>query len=73
MNTPAVCQIERQIVVAGRKRQKRSVLDDIVEGMRRLLEDLDTLLHPEKIRRPVPVPVPVRPDPRRNPRNPYRP
>ena len=50
----------------------RDIIDSAVEGMRRLLDDLDRLLNPEERPKPVPVPVPVRPDRREKPHDPYR-
>lgn len=64
--------LERQIIVIDRV---RDIIDNAVEGMRRLLENLDRLLNPEEHGEnptPVPVPVPVRPDRREKPRDPYR-
>ena len=64
--------LERQITVIDRV---RDIIDSAVEGMRRLLDDLDRLLNPEERSegpRPVPVPVPVRPDQRGKSRDPYR-
>jgi hypothetical protein len=54
-------------------KNKRNFLDEIAEGIRRTLEELDQLLNPEKRlkRRPIPVPVRVRPD-RRDPETPQR-
>ncbi len=50
--------LERQIDVSN---EKRNLFDDIVEGTRRILEDLDRVLNPEKHaekqQQPVPVPV----------------
>ncbi len=45
--------------------KKTNPLDDIAEGVRRLLDELEQLISPEKRqkRAPVPVPVRVRPDP----------
>lgn len=54
--------------------KKPSILDDVVEGIRRLLEEIERAINPDKQRRqdqPVPVPVPVEPD-RRLRRDPYR-
>lgn len=52
-------------------RKENSLIDDIAEGIRRILEDLDSVFNPDKKQR-VPVPVPVRRDPDpRDPRN-YR-
>lgn len=56
-------------------RKRNSLIDDIAEGIRRVLEDLDDLINPEKKqeRARVPVPVRIRRDERdpRDPRN-YR-
>jgi len=56
-------------------RKRNSLIDDIAEGIRRVLEDLDGLINPEKQqeRARVPIPIPVRRDKRdpRDPRN-YR-
>ena len=61
---------ERQNDVAPKK---RNLYDDIVEGTRRLLEDLDRLLDPEKRKQqkqqPVPIPIPVEPENPRHRRN----
>jgi hypothetical protein len=51
-------------------RPKRNVLDDVADGVRQILDDLENLLNPEKQqRKPAPVPVPVRIRPER--RDPY--
>ena len=49
---------------------KRNIFDDIADGLRRTLEELERLLNPEKRakRERVPVRIPVRND-RRYPRN----
>lgn len=53
--------------------EKRDVLDDVVDGVRRILDEIDKLLNPDKQRKPIPVPVPVRSRPdRRYPQDPYR-
>lgn len=54
--------------------EKRNLVDDIVEGMRRLIEDLEHLFDPEKRqkRAPIPVPVRVRPDRREQQDRSYR-
>ncbi|MEL6308770.1 MAG: hypothetical protein AAFR81_12710 [Chloroflexota bacterium] len=50
--------------------KKRTLWDDIVELGRDIVETLDEALHPEKKRKPAPVPIPVRQHPpRRNPHN----
>ena len=41
-------------------KREHTLLDDIVELGRELLEKLDEALHPEKYRKPVRVPIPVR-------------
>ena len=53
--------------------QKRTILDDIYDGARRVMEDLQRLLNPDQQRRqaPVPVPVRIRPDEQNPPRDPY--
>lgn len=53
---------------------KRDVVDDIVDGVRQVLEEFDRLLRPEKRPKPAPVPVPVRSRPGNTlpPRDPYR-
>ncbi|MFW5772730.1 MAG: hypothetical protein ACOCZH_05330 [Phototrophicaceae bacterium] len=53
--------------------QKRTILDDIYDGARRVMEDLQHLLNPDKQRRqaPVRVPVRIRPDEQNPPRDPY--
>lgn len=52
--------------------EKRTFLDDIVDGARRLWEDVDQMLNPEKKKKRAKVPIPVRSrqDPRRDPRYP---
>ena len=42
-------------------REKRNILDDLVEGARRVLEDIENALNPEKRqeRAKVPIPIPV--------------
>jgi hypothetical protein len=47
---------------------KRSLLDDLIDGAREIMETLDRLLNPGKSPKPVPVPIPVRPNPRYDPR-----
>jgi len=42
--------------------KKRDIFDDIVEGVRRIMEDIERALNPDKKKAPVPVPVPVHPD-----------
>lgn len=52
-------------------RKQKSLIDDIAEGIRRILDDIDSVFNPKKKQR-VPVPVPVRREPDSNdPRN-YR-
>lgn len=51
---------------------KRNVLDELAEGVRQILEDLDRLINPDKHRKPAPVPIPVRPRPDRQHDDPYR-
>jgi hypothetical protein len=52
-------------------RPKDNILDDIAEGVRQILDDLDRLLNPEKQqRKPAPVPVPARIRPTRRPNHP---
>ena len=66
-----VAPLERQITVIDKV---RDIIDNAVEGMRRLLDSLDRLLNPEEREKrptPVPVPVPVRPDRRERSRDPY--
>jgi len=49
-------------------RKKRNILDDLVEGARRVLEDIEDTLNPEKRRQErarVPIPIPVDPEQRR--------
>ena len=52
--------------------QKPDLIDDIVEGVRRLFEDLERLLNPEKEQKRAPVPIPVRNDERDQRRDPRR-
>ncbi|MBI5670614.1 MAG: hypothetical protein HZC41_21695 [Chloroflexi bacterium] len=54
-------------------KQKRSILDDLGNRVRELLEDMERLLKPSQPKRaPVPVPVPVRvPRPESRKRSPY--
>jgi hypothetical protein len=51
----------------------RTVVDDVLDGVRRMLEELDRLMNPQKrVKQPVPIPVPVRqPTPRRQQSDPY--
>lgn len=44
---------------------KRTLLDDLVDGAREILDTLERLLNPEKHRQQVPVPIPVRVNPPR--------
>jgi hypothetical protein len=55
-------------------KKQRSIADDIMDGVRRLIDDLEQVLDPQKQqeRQQVPVPIPVEPDRRRHPRDPYR-
>jgi hypothetical protein len=46
------------------KNRKRSLLDDLVDGAREIMEALDRLLNPGRRPKHAPVPVPVRPNPR---------
>lgn len=42
--------------------QKRNFLDDITDGIRQILDEIDRLLNPDKHKRArVPVPVRIRP------------
>jgi hypothetical protein len=52
-------------------KQKQSIWDEAVSGIRQILEDIDRLLHPEKQRKMARVPVPVRVRPERPYPNPY--
>jgi hypothetical protein len=53
--------------------EKRDVLDEVIDGVRRILDEVDKLLNPDKRNKPVPVPIPVRSHPeRRYPQDPYR-
>lgn len=49
---------------------KRNIIEEVAEGIRQILEDLDTLISPEKQQQRARVPVPVRSnrDPRFDPR-----
>jgi hypothetical protein len=55
-------------------KNKRNFLDEIAEGIRRTLDELDQLLNPGKRlkRKPIPVPARVRPDDRQDPQAPQR-
>lgn len=54
-------------------KEDRNILDDITEGVRQILDEIDHLINPEKRPKPVPVPVPVRIQPdRRLPDERYR-
>ena len=44
---------------------KRTLLDDLVDGAREIMETLDRLLNPGKSPKHVPVPIPVRSNPPR--------
>lgn len=48
-----------------RAKADRNILDDITDGVRQILDDIDRLINPEKRPKPAPVPVPVRPQPDR--------
>jgi len=52
--------MERPITVAKQKQNKRTLLDDVADGFRQLLDDLDTVLNPQKQKQRSRVPVPVR-------------
>jgi hypothetical protein len=54
-------------------KQKRSLIDDLADGIRQVLDDIDTFFNPEKKKQRARVPVPVRsrPDPRDPRNNPY--
>ncbi len=54
-------------------KEDRNILDDIADGVRQVLDEIDRLINPEKQPKPVPVPIPVRirPD-RRFPDERYR-
>ena len=55
--------------MAAKNKRKRNLLDDVTEGIRQILEDLENILSPEKHQQePARVPVPVRRDPRNDPR-----
>jgi hypothetical protein len=41
-------------------KEDRNILDDITDGVRQVLDEIDRLINPEKRPKPVPVPVPVR-------------
>jgi hypothetical protein len=53
-------------------RSQRNILDDITDGVRQLLDEIDRLINPDKQRKPVPVPVPVRVRPQRRDPDSYR-
>jgi hypothetical protein len=44
---------------------KRTLLDDLVDGAREIMETLDRLLNPGRSPKRVPVPIPVRSNPPR--------
>ncbi|MBK8138841.1 MAG: hypothetical protein IPK52_24010 [Chloroflexi bacterium] len=44
---------------------KRTLLDDLIDGARDIMDSLDRLINPGKRPRPVPVPIPVRQNPPR--------
>ncbi len=55
--------------MAANDKRKRNLIDDVNEGIRQILEDLEGILSPEKRQqKPARVPVPVRRDPRHDPR-----
>ncbi|MBK9123884.1 MAG: hypothetical protein IPM16_19825 [Chloroflexi bacterium] len=47
-------------------KEKRNVLDDLVDGAREIFEALDRLLNPGKRPKPQPIPIPVRSNPPRH-------
>ena len=51
--------------------KRRNLLDDIVEGARRLLEEIERGFNPDKGKKRAPVPIPVRPERRLPPDHPY--
>jgi hypothetical protein len=55
---------------SGMAKAKRTIVDDLTEGLQELLKDFDQLLNPKPPRKPALVPVPVRPNPRDQRRNP---
>ncbi len=44
---------------------KRTLLDDLIDGAREIMETLDRLLNPGRSPKRVPVPIPVRSNPPR--------
>lgn len=44
-------------------KDKRNVLDDLVDGAREIFEALERLLNPGKRPKPQPIPIPVRSNP----------
>lgn len=50
---------------------KRTLLDDLVDGARDMLEALNRLINPGRNPKPAPIPVPVRTNPPR-PEDPRR-
>lgn len=44
---------------------KRTLLDDLVDGARDIMDALDQLINPGKRSRPVPAPIPVKSNPPR--------
>lgn len=46
--------------------RKRTLLDDLVDGAREIMETLDRLLNPDRTPKRVPVPIPVRVNPPRH-------
>lgn len=47
----------------GNQQEKRSVWDDITEGVRDIAEAIGRLLNPDRQPKQAPVPIPVRPNP----------
>lgn len=41
--------------------KQHSILDDVLEGLRRIMGEFERALKPQKEREPAPVPIPVRP------------
>lgn len=46
-------------------KEKRNLLDDLVDGAREIFEALERLLNPGKRPKPQPIPIPVRSNPPR--------
>ena len=44
----------------AKEKQQQSFVDDLIEGIRQLLDDLDALMNPDKKKQRARVPVPVR-------------